>query len=705
MTDAPRTMPRLFDLVPAVYQDRDRAEGGALEAYLDVIDGEVLRLQQALHGGYANWFIETCPEWLVPYVAQLVAVRELDATTSATSRRRVLVANTVRYRRRKGTVEALTDASADTLGNTVRVVEGVARAACALHLGQPDLTAPGTLDLRSVDVAARLRTPFSGAAQGVDLRAVGARVASGDRVGSVAALPFSETLYAWLAQPYPVLGGEAKPVGGGWTFDAAGGDTRLFVPPRPGLEVAPTAGPREYGGPIPVLLAALELKRRRRKLPPRTDYFGRQPVVRVFYSEESSDLWTGPAWREVPPRDLAIADLSDPSHPIAPPLSVPEPDPDDPVGPPTAWVDLVLGRVCFEGVTPQRVLVDYAYGGTADIGAGPYPRPDLVADPDTWVFALGRSLSGSTQGGDLAAAMSALDAALAADPTATTFIVRFTDSGTYPLPAGSPGTPGSPLDLRGRRVVLAADPDQRPLLEGSLSATSSIRGAALSVEGLFLAGGVEVTDDLRTEVRQSTLAPGAAGIADPRGGGPPLSLSVVSGAGGGSVTVADSIVGGVRVAGSGRAAHLTTCIVDGALEVTSAVPVTLTRCTHFGAVRVEVLEAATDDLFVEPVVVSRRDVGAVRHSWVPEGSRTPVRFRCAPGATEHGAPRFLSTRFGSSVFGVPSPASPASLFGASSSGGVVGALPDPPTIQAQRLARTTDEYVLYGFESQLVFLT
>ena len=69
---------------------------------------------------YENWFIETCEDWVVPYIGDLVgyrAVHEAGQPGEATTprgrlRNRILiprreVANTIRYRRRKGTLALL----------------------------------------------------------------------------------------------------------------------------------------------------------------------------------------------------------------------------------------------------------------------------------------------------------------------------------------------------------------------------------------------------------------------------------------------------------------------------------------------------------------------------------------------------------------------------------------------------------------------
>ena len=59
---------------------------------------------------------------------------------------------------------------------------------------------------------------------------------------------------------------------------------------------------------------------------------------------------------------------------------------------------------------------------------------------------------------------------------------------------------------------------------------------------------------------------------------------------------------------------------------------TIRRSTVFGRLGVHRLELAEDSIFVDHVSVTRRQVGCVRFSFVPLGSRTPRRYECQPDA-------------------------------------------------------------------------
>src|SRR6266702_309290 len=65
--------------------------------------------------------IETCDDWLIPYIGDLVATN-LVACMDARGQR-LDVAKTIYYRRRKGTVGLLEELASDVAGRDARVVE------------------------------------------------------------------------------------------------------------------------------------------------------------------------------------------------------------------------------------------------------------------------------------------------------------------------------------------------------------------------------------------------------------------------------------------------------------------------------------------------------------------------------------------------------------------------------------------------------
>jgi hypothetical protein len=98
--------PSLYERLPEVYRQRD-AEGtppDQLRALVDAIDDVMRALAERVDAQYDDLFIETCDDWVIPYLADLVGTSHLKGDAWAL---RADVARTVRHRRRKGTLGAV----------------------------------------------------------------------------------------------------------------------------------------------------------------------------------------------------------------------------------------------------------------------------------------------------------------------------------------------------------------------------------------------------------------------------------------------------------------------------------------------------------------------------------------------------------------------------------------------------------------------
>jgi hypothetical protein len=127
---------RLYELLPVVHRMRDAEQGYPLQALLRVIAEQVNVVEDDIAQLYENWFIETCEEWAVPYIGDLVGYELLndagepgDVTTPREQQReRILiprrdVANTIHARRRKGTLALLEELAMDVADWPARAVE------------------------------------------------------------------------------------------------------------------------------------------------------------------------------------------------------------------------------------------------------------------------------------------------------------------------------------------------------------------------------------------------------------------------------------------------------------------------------------------------------------------------------------------------------------------------------------------------------
>ncbi|KQC15328.1 MAG: hypothetical protein APR56_01820, partial [Methanosaeta sp. SDB] len=94
------TKERLYNLLPAVYRARDFNEGEPLRTLLNLIEGEMRLLEEDIEGLYDDWFIETCSDWVIPYIGDLLGVHAAYSLSAGGAKMRGYVANTIAYRRR-----------------------------------------------------------------------------------------------------------------------------------------------------------------------------------------------------------------------------------------------------------------------------------------------------------------------------------------------------------------------------------------------------------------------------------------------------------------------------------------------------------------------------------------------------------------------------------------------------------------------------
>ena len=96
---------RLWQLLPAVYRTADTdsfTAPGPLRELLNRIGAQVAVVRRSIDRLWADQSIETCDDWVIPYIGDLLGtnlVGNLDARAQ-----RLDVAKTIHYRRRKGTL-------------------------------------------------------------------------------------------------------------------------------------------------------------------------------------------------------------------------------------------------------------------------------------------------------------------------------------------------------------------------------------------------------------------------------------------------------------------------------------------------------------------------------------------------------------------------------------------------------------------------
>jgi hypothetical protein len=151
----------LYALLPAHIRTVDAANGWALKALVRVFAGGSVEIDREIDALYDSIFVETAPERVLAEIAALVGSEPLrPLPPGAGVSARSFIANTVRYRRGKGTARVLEALSADVGGFGAIVVEYFLRLSRLQHLIDVRPERPGTARLVPGETAGRSATAF-----------------------------------------------------------------------------------------------------------------------------------------------------------------------------------------------------------------------------------------------------------------------------------------------------------------------------------------------------------------------------------------------------------------------------------------------------------------------------------------------------------------------------------------------------------------
>jgi hypothetical protein len=415
--------------------------------------------------------------------------------------------------------------------------------------------------------------------------------------------------------------------------------------------------------------------------------------------------------------DIRICNLSD--DPADPGTWAHQPQPGDTF----VAIDPVLGRVAFAAApaSGETRLATFRYGSALSAGGGGYDRSRTLEKLDT---------VGQVSGGDpLGPPLTSVKDGGA---------VEILDSRTYAAPATVTASSGKvvlrssnrvrPLLTRNDQLKLAMDPD-----------------TTVELNGLVLAGGplvIEESADTEARnlvLRHCTLVPGLTRNTDgtPKAVGR-ASLIVLHPFA--SVTL-DHCIAGPVVAVEGAEVTANDSVFDAAAEdevvycgraagtgtVTSAADrdtgdglapgghLTLEACTVLGKIHAERLDVSNSlllaaregaaDPWPAPVWAERRQVGCIRFSFVPPGSRTPRRFQCA-GADPAQRPNHTSLRYGDPGYMQLRRSTHAAIRTGASDESEMGVTHELYAPQRETNLRIRlDEYLRYGLEAGIFYAT
>jgi hypothetical protein len=222
---------KLWETIPEVYRHEDglAQPPGVLRALVEILAQQAAVLRRSQDRLWEDQFIEWCNEWAVPYLGDLVGTRMVSALNPRG--RRVDVAKTIYYRRRKGTLRVLEELTSDIAGWEGKVVEGFRHLARARHGLDPQpgpYASPysGTLpggwaDIRHLLAAQFTQTAFDEYFYTPDVR----RCRGHDGRKNIPKLAFHLfRLTAWALIEVTPFKRNAKT----YTFDPSGRDVALF---------------------------------------------------------------------------------------------------------------------------------------------------------------------------------------------------------------------------------------------------------------------------------------------------------------------------------------------------------------------------------------------------------------------------------------------------------------------------------------------
>jgi hypothetical protein len=437
---------KLWNLLPVIYRslDTDQFEAfGPLREMVNRLGAQAAILRRSIDRSWEDQSIETCDDWVIPYIGDLLAtnlVANLDAAGQ-----RLDVSKTIYYRRRKGTLAVLEEIAANITGWDAKVVEFFRRMARTRHgldpaIGLPSVHDPTIAQLQLAQglTGTRTGTPMGGTARLTNVYGATKAQSPFDEFFHTADFRFGTGHVGWYSIPRlgvflwrlksflvgPVTPAAVQGCPGWFTFDPTGRNIPLFA-----------------------------LSNRNQQ----------------YYSQQ----WVSPTEAQLPtPISQSLFDSQGPPFPLYPVslavFATPTP------GSTAGAIDLSqlrvrpsFGRVEILQSPPEQVWLQYCYGFSSTTGAGPYDRRAVRAQPAAPAPARRFSAGGTLQ----------------FPPSGT---LSITDSLTYEAPSDVVAT---------SNLTIQAENEQRPLFRFAPTAGAwtqwNITGqgaSCLALDGLFVSG-------------------------------------------------------------------------------------------------------------------------------------------------------------------------------------------------------------------------
>jgi hypothetical protein len=714
---------------------QEKKRTGPLKALLHVMAEQVAVIEENLDQLYDDQFIETCAKWVVPYIGDLVGARGVFVFPDAQFSERAFVANTLAYRRRKGTAAIIEQLARDLTGWNANVVEYFLRLATTQYLNHIRPAHLSVLDLRNWRALESINTPFDSVPRSVDVRHIQSRRGK-HNIPNVGV--FLWRLGAFSVTAAPAFRIDARR----YRFDPLGKDTQLFNRPQTEKQITHLAEPINV--PIPL---------RRRTVDADLDsYYGLtsdKELQSFLLNIDGVDLLPLPshAAQTSPPvprlsEVISICNLSDEK---------------DSNGNVIGWVhmpttkiaiDPVLGRIAFPQLQPPPadVHVTYHYGFSASMGGGEYGRIDSFSDTQALIKV-------PADQPDIQTALTQLFALFAGNASLKSGAIEIEKPESpavdhYHVLGGAIEIPtGHFVELRAsekhRPIVLLQDD---LLISGGSDSQFSVNGLLINSHTIRVpevdgAGNPNQLDAL--SFTHCTLVPGpslpieAGGLSLPAS---PRAPRLIVESPNMTLTIRKSIVGPIGAIGEARVI-IADSIVDAssqtevayghpdALSETSppgdfatldpGAPLEIVNSTVIGKLYTLMMTLASNSIFIArlaendswpgPVRAERLQQGCVRFSYIPPGSQLPRLFNCQPSKSAEASrvrPVFTSLLYGDPGYCQLSSYCPKEITSGADDQAEMGAFHDLFATQRESNLRSSlDEYLRFGLEAGVLYAT
>ncbi|MDR0492265.1 MAG: hypothetical protein LBH74_01300 [Nitrososphaerota archaeon] len=628
---------RLYNLIPSIYHQRDRLlqqtpNGHRPLQDLTAIMEETLKiLENDIEGLYENWFIETCNEWAAPYIGDLVDANLLRSVKEgATVSGKAYVANTIHYRKRKGTIAILEEIARDVTGWDAHVVEFFQLLSTTQNINHKRIENRCTPNITDPEPMGLVGTAFDPIPHTLDVR----HIKNGHGYYNVA----NVGIFLWRLAAYPIRRARAFWHGEGkYSFSSTGMDLPLFNHTRNNSDDI-LSKEIDISGPI------------RREVA--------KKYLHLYYGENKILLLEDETDGIIKEDRIIICDLSDLDgtgkwHEPA------EFSSDFSSG--KVALDPVLGRILFSDRVEHKIFVSYYYGFSADMGGGFYRRDLYESGIDNIEkYQISEKYPPSDDTDCYSTKFRSINQALIhwcqhGKPNAVFEIV---DSGIYNENISSIDIP------KGTTLILRSAQEQRATIAAKQN--NEIHNLTISIgeKSRFVLDGLMMNNNLRLEVinkdsnidesNVKTLVIHHCSLIPSTGADDSIAVKDNNSL---TVILNKSICGKISMYNSMSQLVLKDTIVDKGPNGEFAVQcfeASLENSTLFGKSYFDMLTFASNVIFTDTVKVKRRQEGCVRFSYIAHrfeqgtsASKTPRCYRCQPkDADSNFVPQFTSEKYG-----------------------------------------------------------